>query len=240
MLVLEATATTAFLRDLGQRIAKPRAVLAVSAHWTTDQPRVGAAARPQTIHDFHGFPPELFRMTYPAPGEPELARQVAGLLGCEPDPVRGLDHGIWCPATLVWPQANVPIVPVAVQPSRDPAHHYRLGQALRPLAEDGVLILATGALTHNLRECFRRQVTDPAEPWATAFADWMAQALADGRVDDLLDYRAQAPEAVRNHPTDEHLLPLFTALGASASGRATRLHRAMEYGVLSMDAFSFG
>ncbi len=240
LLVLEATATTAFLRGLGQRIGRPKAVLAVSAHWTTEQPRVGAAAQPRTIHDFAGFPAELSRLRYPAPGAPELARRAARLLDCPLDEARGLDHGIWCPASLIWPEADVPIVPLAVQPRRDPAHHYRLGQALRPLAEDGVLILATGALTHNLGEYFHRRVDDPAETWATGFADWTAQALAEGRVMDLLDYRAQAPHAARNHPSDEHLLPLFTALGASASGRAVRLHSAVEYGVLAMDAFGFG
>jgi len=239
MLTLETTAATAFLRRLGDTIAKPSAVVVVSAHWPTERPVAGAAARPATIHDFYGFPSRLYQIRYPAPGAPDLARRVADLLGCGLDPGRGLDHGVWCPASLIWPDADLPIVPVSLQPALGPHHHYELGRALRPLAAEGVLVLGSGALTHNLRAYAGHQVDDPAEPWASAFADWSAAAVTEGRIEDLLAYRRQAPFAAQCHPTDEHLLPFFVALGASEAGLGTVLHRSMEYGVLAMDAYRF-
>jgi 4,5-DOPA dioxygenase extradiol len=240
MLVLEATPTTEFLRTLGRGIGTPRAAIVVSAHWETARPAVGAAAAPTTIHDFFGFPQPLYDVRYPAPGAPELAARVAEQLDCAVDGNRGLDHGVWCPAALMWPEANVPIVPLSIQPRQDARHHYALGQRLRPLLADGeVLLLASGALTHNLRAYFGRNVDDPAQPWVTAFADWIGEAATAGRTEDLLDWRDLAPHAADNHPTDEHLLPLFVALGASAGGRARVLHRAVEYGVLAMDAYAF-
>lgn len=239
MLVLQPTPTTAFLRALGDSIGRPKAVVAVSAHWETPIPSVGAAALPATIHDFHGFPRELYEMTYPAPGAPEVAERAAALLGAAIDPVRGLDHGIWSVASLMWPRADVPMVPLSVQPDAGPVAHFELGRSLRPLADDGVLILATGSLTHNLGAYRGHRRDDAPEPWAAGFADWLAENAAAGRVDDLLDYRRQAPFAERNHPTDEHLLPFFVALGAAPTGRAEAIHRAYEYGVLAMDAYAF-
>lgn len=237
MLVLEATPSTAFLKSLGERVGKPKAVVAVSAHWETQAPRVGAAAAPATIHDFRGFPQALFDMRYPAPGAPDLAARVAQATGAVLDGERGLDHGIWCVAKLMWPDADVPIVPLSVQPGRSAAEHYELGTRLRGL---DALVLATGALTHNLRAYFGHSVDDRPEDWCVAFADWMAEAVAHNRVDDLLDWQAKAPFAARNHPTAEHLLPLFVALGAGQNGPGRVLHRATEYGVLAMDAYEFG
>lgn len=240
MLTLEDTAATDFLRQLGGRLERrPTAIVAVSAHWTTAGPMVGAAPAPATIHDFYGFPRQLYQRRYPAPGAPALARRIADLLGCAEDPERGLDHGIWCPASLIWPDADLPILPLSVQPRLDPRHHYRLGQRLRPMAAEGVLILATGSLTHNLAAYGRHALDDPAEPFAAAFADWFAAATGQGRLDDLLDYRRRAPHAADNHPTDEHLLPYFVALGASGSDRGEVIHRSMEYGVIAMDAYEF-
>lgn len=235
MLVIEATPTTAFLRSLGDTLGKPKAVVAVSAHWETQAPMVGAAARPATIHDFRGFPRELFEMRYPAPGAPDIARQVAEATGAVLDTGRGLDHGIWCVAKLIWPDADIPIVPLSVQPGRDARWHYELGRKLKGL---DVQILATGALTHNLSAYFGKDVDAPPAEWCMAFADWMAEAVEQGRLDDLLEWETLAPNALRNHPSPEHLLPLFVALGAGALP-GTVLHRATEYGVLAMDAYAF-
>jgi 4,5-DOPA dioxygenase extradiol len=241
MLLLQKTAAKSFLAGLGADLGKPKAVVAVTAHWTTDVPQVGGAARPETIHDFYGFPPALYAMRYDAKGDPALAAHVAGLIGPDTliDAHRGLDHGIWQVASLIWPDADVPIIPLSVQPDQSPAHHYEIGRRLRPLAEDGVLVVASGGLTHNLRAYMRHDGSGRAEPWAQGFADWMEEKAREGALADLLDYRAKAPFGAENHPTDEHLLPFYVALGASADGRAEPLFRDIEYGVIAMDAYRF-
>lgn len=205
----------------------------MSAHWTTAHPLVSATARPRTIHDFHGFPPQLYDLRYDAPGDPELAALVARLSGAEPVEY-GLDHGAWVPLLLGWPDADIPVLQLSVQPRQNPEHHYRLGQKLAALREDGVLILASGALTHNLRAYFGADAN--AVPYSRAFADWMAAAVTENRDDDLLHYRSRAPEAAFAHPTDEHLLPLYVALGSGGPGRV--LHRSLD-GSLAMDAYAW-
>ena len=241
MMVLEDTPARRFLQGLGAQIGKPKAVLAVSAHWLTRLPTVGFAARPGKIDDMYGFPAELYQMVYAPPGMPALAARVAALLGptARQDPDAGIDHGIWSVMSLIWPDADVPVVPLSVQPEAGARHHYDLGRRLRPLVEDGVLILGTGAATHNLNAYFGRAPTAPADPAMAEFTGWMADAIEAGRIDDLLDYRRLAPHAVAAHPTEEHLLPLFTALGAAAGGRGKRLHHGMDCGVLAMDAYGF-
>jgi 4,5-DOPA dioxygenase extradiol len=244
-LPLQDTPARAFLESLGASLEKPRAILVVSAHWETEVPTVNAVAVNDTIHDFHGFPQALYEMHYPAPGSPELAARVAGLLKAagfpaEIDRARGLDHGAWVPLKLMYPDADVPVVQLSVQTQAGPEHHVKLGRALAGLRDEGVLVLASGSFTHNLREIFRRggDVTEP--DWSVAFADWMSAALAESRVDDLVRYRTLAPYAEKNHPTDEHLLPLYVALGAGGEGTGSRrLHRSAEFGALRMDAFAF-
>lgn len=241
MMVLEDTPARRFLQDLGKRVGKPKAVLAASAHWLTPTPAVGCAPWPDKINDMYGFPTELYRMAYAPPGAPEMAARAAALLGpatCK-DPSAGIDHGIWSVMSLLWPDADIPVAPLSVQPEADARHHYDLGQRLRPLVEDGVLILGTGAATHNLEDYFRRQQGTPLEAAMAEFTDWLSDAVEAGRVEGLLEYRALAPHAVRAHPTDEHLLPLFTALGAAMEGRGTRLHHSMDSGILAMDAYGF-
>lgn len=233
-----------FLRGASALWQKPKAILAVSAHWETAQPVVGAVAQPETIHDFYGFPPALYRMQYSAPGAPDIAARVRDLLAeagyaAALDPQRGLDHGAWSPLILVYPEAEIPVLQLSIQSQRDPAHHLALGRALAPLRDEGVLIMATGSLTHNLRLLDRSDSNPPAD-WASAFAEWMAQKL-DARDDAaLLEYRRQAPFAVQNHPTDEHLLPLYVALGAATPGTpAERIHASFAHGSLAMDSYSF-
>jgi len=235
----------AFLEGLAEQLPeRPRAILAVSAHWETASPAVTTAAVNETIHDFFGFPEALYNIRYPAPGSAWLGERVAALLGGEVqrDPARGLDHGAWVPLSLVYPDADVPVVQLSVQSNLGPDHHYRLGQLLAPLRDEGVLIVGSGSFTHDLssfRE-YRDALHAPAPAWVDAFADWMSDAIDAGRTDDLLAYRTRAPHAARNHPTEEHLLPLFVALGAGADGKPEHLHRSTTHGVLRMDAFAFG
>lgn len=231
-----------FLRSLGPSLPRPKAILVVSAHWETHIPAVNAVALNETIHDFSGFPQILFDQRYPAPGDPALAGRIADLIRAggfpvEIDTVRGLDHGAWVPLKLMYPANDIPVLQLSVQTHLGPAHHLRLGEALRPLAAEGILILASGSFTHDLRSLDWRG-NNVAPDWVTAFADWMTTALAEGRVDDLVNYRRLAPHAERNHPTEEHILPLFVALGAGAA-QARMLHTSLTFSVLRMDAYAF-
>jgi len=232
-----------FLAGLGEELGRPRAVVAVSAHWEARTPTVNASENPETIHDFYGFEPLLYEMTYPAPGAPELARDVARRLESAgmrtaTDDGRGLDHGVWAPLKLMYPQADIPVTQVSVQSHDTTQHHFLIGQALRDLREDNVLILASGNATHNLREMMPDGSAPPA--WVTAFGAWLRQKIAKNDTAELLDYRDRAPFAQRNHPTAEHFLPLFAALGAATPGVAGRiLHSGTTFGVLEMDAYAF-
>ena len=241
--ILYDSPTRRFLAGLGEQLGRPRAVVAISAHWEARTPTLNATVQPKTIHDFFGFEPPLYEMTYPAPGAPELARDVAHRLqsaGMRPvtDDARGLDHGVWVPLKLMYPQADIPVTQVSVQPYESTQHHFVIGQALRDLREDNVFILGSGNATHNLRE----MMPDGAEPpdWVTAFAAWLRQKIANDDSGELLDYRNTAPFAARNHPTEEHFLPLFAALGAGTPGVTGRMiHSGATFGVLEMDAYAF-
>ncbi len=242
-LAVEPGATHDFLKQLGAQVGPPKAVLCISAHWATRQPMVSAAAQPATIHDFSGFPEALYRLQYAAPGAPKLAVAIAERLSaaglvCELNPSRGLDHGAWNPLLLMYPAAEVPVLQLSVQPRLGPAHHLALGRALAPLRQEGVLILGSGSATHNLWEMISPQDA-LAVAWAKEFASWLTEAVTQGRVEDLVQYRQLAPHAARNHPTDEHLLPLFVALGAGAAAQGQLLHDSFTYGVLSMAAYAF-
>jgi 4,5-DOPA dioxygenase extradiol len=234
-----------FLSGLGNLVPRPKAILVVSAHWETASPMVSAVERNETIHDFYGFPRQLYELTYPAPGQPSLAKEVADLLGaaglsCGIDTARGLDHGAWVPLLLMYPSADIPVLQLSIQPHLGPAHHLVLGRALGRLRGEGVLIIGSGSLTHDLSE-FRGQGLDaPAPGWVSSFGDWFGEKLAARRTSDLLDYRRQAPFAAKNHPSEEHLLPLYAALGAAGEEwRADRLHASATYGILRMDVYAF-
>ena len=244
-LPLEAGETGAAWRQLGEQLPRPSAILVISAHWESHVPTVSSAIRPETIHDFSGFPAELYKLKYPAPGAPELAQAVALALQQENIPVqlddtRGLDHGAWVPLSLMYPEADIPVAQLSLQPGQNPAWHIAMGRALRPLRKQGVLIVGSGAITHNLHALFRHPQGEAAPLWVTEFRDWIAQKIAAGDIKALGEYRAHAPHAVQNHPTDEHLLPLFVALGAATRiGSAVHLNRVMTYGLLAMDAWVF-
>ncbi len=232
-----------FFAALGTQFERPRAIVAISAHWEARTPTVNANPRPKTIHDFFGFEPVLYEMSYAAPGAPELARQVEHLLSgagmrVALDSARGLDHGVWAPLAMMYPQADIPVTQVSVQPYESAQHHFLIGQALRELRRDGVLVLASGNATHNLREMQPEGAEAP--DWVNAFALWLRKNIAAGNTAELLDYRAAAPFAQRNHPTQEHFLPLFAALGAGTPGVPGRLlHESISHGVLAMDAYAF-
>ena len=240
-LAVEQTDSTRAWAKLAVELPKPKAILAVSAHWDTDAPIASAATHPETIHDFNGFPRALYEVRYPAPGAPELAARAASLLGTAGmptrlDPHRGLDHGAWVPLKWMYPEADIPVAQLSVQSKRGAQHHFALGQALAPLRDEGVLILASGGIVHNLRE-IQWQANEPVE-WARSFNDWIAARASSGAVEELIDYRRSAPSATRSHPTEEHLEPFFVAMGAGGAP-VRRLELGIELGTLGMDSYVF-
>jgi 4,5-DOPA dioxygenase extradiol len=243
---LHPGAAGAALTAVADSLPRPRAIVVVSAHWETRAPTVGFAERPETIHDFWGFPEELYALRYPATGCREASREVLQALvnagfPAEADTTRGLDHGAWLPLRLMFPDADVPVLPLSVQSHLGPEHHYRVGQALAPLAGQGFLILASGNLTHNLRDFqHAAQAGGQVPDYVRNFSDWVWTALQAHDLPALLDYRRQAPDAVRAHPRDEHLLPLYVALGAAGEhARPQRFHAGVDEYVIAMDAFAF-
>ena len=241
---LEPGRAGAALSALGKSLATPRAVLVVSAHWFTRDVAVTSGPQPPTIHDFGGFPRELYALRYPAPGAPALAAEAARLLAdagwrASLDGARGLDHGAWVPLMHLFPAATVPVFQVSMPQTLDTAAALRLGATLAPLREQGVLIVGSGSLTHNLDD-FRGE-TDQIAPYAQAFSQWIRERVLRRDVAALVDYRRQAPEAARAHPTEDHLLPLLVALGASqAADTPSVIEGGILYGMLSMDAFGWG
>lgn len=232
------------LCEIGGRLRGLRAVLVVSPHWqTTATVKVQATARPETIHDFGGFPRELFELRYAVSGAPEVATEALRLLAdtgftVASDDRRGLDHGAWVPLRHLLPDGEVPVLQVSMPHHLAAADALRLGHALAPLRDAGVLLVGSGSLTHNLHE-FRRHVRDPE--YAQQFADWIADALARNDIDAVLDYRRRAPHATRAHPTEEHFLPLLVALGAAdGDSPAQRIEGGLTDGTLSMDSYGWG
>ena len=249
MLAVADSAARRFLAALGPKLPRPSAVIVVSAHHDAADTEVTAAEWPETIHDFGGFPAELYRLRYRAPGDPDLARAIArdltaASLPARAEPRRGLDHGAWIPLSLMFPRADVPVVQVSLDSSRPPEHHLALGRGLRPLRERGALIVGSGGATHNLALYFHASDRDDDSPppeFVAAFNEWTAGAIAERRFDDLLRYRDRAPYAAQNHPTPEHYLPLFVALGAAHDDEpGTRIHASYDRGLLSLDAYAFG
>ena len=232
------------LQTLGGQLPEIKAVLVVSPHWQTRDVKVMTTARPATVHDFGGFPARLYALQYPAAGQPELAAAAARLLTqsgftTQFDDHRGLDHGAWVPLMYLLPKANVPVFQVSIPFSLDTRQALKLGQALAPLREQGVLIVASGSMTHNLYEL--RQSASGAQAYAREFANWVKTAVLANAIDPLVRYRSEAPHAERAHPTEEHFLPLFVALGAQAEGEtAQAIDGDVTHGVLSMDSYVWG
>ena len=221
-----------------------RGVVVMSPHWMAPGATVMTGARPATWHDFGGFPRALYQLQYPAAGDPALAGQVLDLLrqagiGARGDAARPFDHGAWVPLMHLFPRASLPVVQLALPVGAGPAEVHAMGAALRGLRAQGVLLVGSGSMTHNLAEFFGGAHL-PA-PYVLEFSRWVEQQLAQGDLAALLDYRARAPQAGRAHPTEEHFLPLFFALGAAGEGASAQyLSREVMYGMLAMDAFVLG
>lgn len=245
LFALEPGSTGPALTQLGQSLKAGgglRGIVLMSPHWMAPLPTVMTAAQPQTWHDFGGFPRPLYALQYPAPGDPALAAKVMALLQSAgltalADGQRPFDHGAWVPLMHLFPEADVPLVQVALPAQAGPHEVLALGQALAALRSEGILIIGSGSMTHNLSEFFGG-ARQPA-PYVLGFSRWVEDALARGDVAALLDYRRQAPDAARAHPSEDHFLPLFFALGAAgAMGRPRYLSREVMYGILAMDSFT--
>ena len=243
MHALEAGAAGKAWARLVQTLPRPRALLIASAHWETNLPMFTGNPGPETIHDFFGFPEPLYRIRYAAPGEPRLAARALAALKeagftAAIDGCRGLDHGAWSPLLHMYPEADVPVVQVSIQTQLGPRHHLALGRALAPLASEDVLLVGSGHMTHNLRD--RRPEGAAPLAYAREFQEWTDARIRDRDLERLADYRSRAPHGARAHPTEEHFLPLFFALGAAGTDyRAERLHDGIESGALAMDAYCF-
>lgn len=229
---------------LGLALGKPRAVVVVSPHWMPQGVRITASDRPATVHDFGGFARELYELQYPAPGSPELATQIQKQLTLQGipaklDPMRGLDHGAWVPLMHLLPEADVPVIQVSLPFDTNEAKAFALGQALAPLAHDGMLIVGSGSLTHNLYEF--RAGEAAAATYAQEFSAWVRQAVLDGDMMRLGQTLELAPHATRSHPTSEHFLPLLVAAGAALKpSPVTVLNGGIRHGVLAMESYVFG
>lgn len=236
-IALRDTPASQFLKTL--ELPKAKAILVVSAHWMTEEPMVTSHPHPSTIHDFGGFPKPLYDMQYLAPGDPLLAAETVNHLApvfplAALDSKRGLDHGAWIPLILAAPKATVPVLQLSIQPHRDARHHYEVGKRLADLREQGVVIIASGNATHNLRAVFVERYQE-TPPQVIRFNDWLHDAMI-ARDDEALMAWERAPDAQWNHPTNDHIIPLFTVLGAT-QGSAERIHESIDYAVLSMDAY---
>jgi 4,5-DOPA dioxygenase extradiol len=242
MLALEPGASGPALQRLAAELPRPKAIVVVSAHWESRELQVASGARPETWHDFGGFPAALFAVQYPAPGAPDLAAEIADLLTdaglpARLDPQRPFDHGAWVPLSLMYPQADIPVVQVSLPSRMGPALQGQVGRALAGLRAQGILLIGSGSITHNLRELDWHAGPERATPWALEFRDWMVDKLTAGDDGALNNYRQQAPHAVRNHPSDEHLLPLYFARGAGE--HFSIAHQGFTLGALGMDIYRF-
>jgi 4,5-DOPA dioxygenase extradiol len=245
---LEPGQAAPLLRGIGERIQQlpgVRAMLVVSPHWQTRGLRVSTAATPETVHDFGGFPAALYRLRYPAKGAPAVAQETIDLLTAagitaSAQENQGLDHGAWVPLMHMLPQADVPVFQLSLPVDITAEGALQLGRALAPLRERGVVILASGSLTHNLYE-FRHSLTGDQEPYVLDFVRWIRRAAVAHDTAALADYRAQAPHAQRAHPSDEHYLPLLVAMGTASADEAVEvIDGGVTHGVLSMEGYVFG
>ena len=235
----------AALRAFGETVQGAKAIVIVSAHWQQSRPlRITSWEHAPLIYDFGGFPEELYKITYPAPGSPILAARVAGMLeaagqATRPQPDRGLDHGAWVPLRLAWPEAKTPVLQLSM-PFLDPQELFQLGRALRPLRDDGIVVVASGGIVHNLRKVHLENKSAPVDDWAAEFDGWVADRVRDRKLDELLAYRSAGPHARLSAPTTEHFDPLFISLGAAyPDEKVETIFEGFQYGNLSMRSFAF-
>ncbi|WP_223640975.1 class III extradiol ring-cleavage dioxygenase [Corallococcus sp. EGB] len=239
----EVQALATYLREVGQRLATPpRALLVISAHWEERVPTVMTSAAPPILYDYYGFPPESYRISWPAPGHPQLAARVRELLATAgistaEDPERGYDHGTFIPLKLTYPEADIPCVQLSLKQGLDPAEHLAMGRALAPLRDEGVFIIGSGMTFHNLRA-----FGDPrASDISVKFDAWVQDAATSPAAlrDEKLTQWTQAPYARLVHPREEHLLPLMVAAGAAGEDRGTIAWSGSMMGV-RISGFQFG
>lgn len=225
MNVVRSNQWTQGWKELGAAIPRPRAILAVSAHWYIPATRVTAMSHPRTIHDFGGFPEELYAIDYPAPGDPALARRVQELLtplSVEADETWGLDHGTWSVLYHLFPRADIPVVQLSIDRAQPPSYHYEIGKRLTPLRDEGVLLLGSGNLVHNLRAYAWDQPGIGAFGWASAFERQVKDLLLSGQDEPLMDFAGLGQAAQLAVPTPDHYLPLLYVLGARRKEDAVR------------------
>ena len=210
---------------IGREMARPKAILSISAHWFVPETGVTISTAPRTIHDFGGFPPELYQVKYPAPGDPVLARRIQKLLSpldVTPDNSWGLDHGTWSVLRHVYPEANIPVVQLSIDETKSAAFHYEIGKKLAPLRDEGILIVGSGNLVHNLHTyAWGRHLRDPYD-WALRFESVAKQMMLGGEFEPLIDYETLGTDAALSIPTPDHYLPLLYVLGAGQQGERVR------------------
>ena len=242
---LENIPAKEFWVELGVKYRNMKAVLCISAHWETARPAVNAVDENDTIHDFYGFPPELYGMKYPAHGSSELAERVSNVLrkaniACDVDRQRGLDHGAWVPLMVMFPEVDVPVVQLSIQHDLDPVKHYALGQAIATLRQEDILVMGSGGAVHPLGYVQLEGEDAPTAKWAAQFNEWLTAAIVRGDPDALIRYRAVAPYPERAHPRPDHYMPILTALGAAGPhARGRVIHHSWYWGNLGMDAYEF-
>ena len=234
------------MSQLTDLLAKPRAIIVVSPHWDTAVPTVSTATQLETIYDFFGFPEALYRIKYPATGYPEGAQEVVKALQkrfkqVATDPARGLDHGAWTPLRQMFPDADIPIIAVSIQSHAGTAHALTMGEALEELTHQGYLVIGSGNITHNLGDYHMAAMQGGQTPeYVQTFADWVQVQMVDKNVQHLIDYRLHSKEGVRSHPAEDHLLPLFVALGAAGKdATAKAFYRGISSDVIAMDGCTF-
>ncbi|XP_031268853.1 4,5-DOPA dioxygenase extradiol-like [Pistacia vera] len=223
---------------------KPNSVLIISGHWETDVPTVNVVQKNDIIYDFYGFPSQMYKLKYPAPGAPELAKRVKELLTAsgfqdvKEDTKRGLDHGAWIPMMLMYPEADIPVCQLSVQTNKDGTYHYNMGKALAPLREEGVLIIGSGSAVHNLRAI--RSSSNIVPSWAQEFDTWLKDTLLEGRYEDVKHYEEKAPNPKMAHPWPDHFYPLHVAIGAAGeTAKAQLIHSSWQGGTLSYASYKF-
>jgi 4,5-DOPA dioxygenase extradiol len=233
-----------FLKNLGKKLGRPKAVVCISAHWETYAPMLSGAVYPETIHDFYGFPQQLYEITYPAPGDPSLASKIMEEfsrdgISSKIDYEKGFDHGAWVPLCLMYPEADIPVIQLSIQGDLGPDHHFHMGETLARLRGEGMLIMGSGGATHNLEDIHGRKMHDEPVSYAVNFDTWLEKTITSGDITSLLDYKRQGPEAEKNHPyPSDHFLPLFVPLGAAKNRfKGELIHKEFIYGILSLAAY---
>jgi 4,5-DOPA dioxygenase extradiol len=242
MMAVDAGEVSDAMHRLSINLPRPNAIVVVSAHWESDALEVSTATRPETWHDFNGFPEELYQIRYPAPGSPALAERIIHTLidagfDAHGNALRPRDHGVWAPLLHLYPEAEIPVIHISIPRSFNPQQLFDLGQALISLRSQQILLIGSGSITHNLRELSFRDPYAAPPNWASSFKSWVIQKLGNSDYTAVLNWKYEAPNAKQNHPTDEHLEPLFFAMGAGS--RFSVVHSSFTMGSLGMDIYRF-